>query len=313
MQKRVLYIVLCFCLTVFVLTGCVRTNEESTQIKNTSETVNNAVELVVEDTKEELILDSSKDAITAEVSGGSTEDVAEVEETIESADTEEPESKISEEDSEFNANLSEYLASVNSNAYGSEKHGKYKSCYYAVDINEDGFPEVFQYLYDDVTADFRDVYLIRYFMHKGWSEKEHRYVYGTGVDMFRVSEYCLMSASFGSPEIDMSYTKNTENILYSGAVTSNKDGKETTFKQLQIFRDAEVLFGGSAKMERSPAANDQWIVTYLTFDASYRIYEDEEHFNNFDSGSTYETTIRFGTDELWSTWQEAVEHLGELP
>lgn len=192
-------------------------------------------------------------------------------------------------------------------------HGRYKVGYYADDINEDGFPEVFQYRYRDINADYREFDLIRHNMLKRWSDEKHRFVFFSVGDVFRVEESHLMSAPFGSSEIDMSYTKGQENILYTGAVTFGNSGKEITYKEIQLFRDAEMLSGGSARMERYHITDDQWGVSYLVHDTSNKNYEDEEHFNNFDSGSTYEMTIRFGVDELWPTWQDAVEHLGEMP
>lgn len=305
MQKRLLYTVLCFCLTAFVLTGCAEADKEPVMTETVQETVSEPVKPVVEDTKEEEPAPESIEENTdSELADDNTEDVADAEESIED---EEPEPEVDDKDTEFDANLNEYLDSVDSTSYNFEDHGRYNVCYYADDINEDGFPEIFQYRYRDITADYREADLVSYNMLKGWNDEKRRYVYFAVANTFRVEESHLMSASFGSSEIDLSYTKGEENILYSGAVTFGNNGKEITFKQLQIFRDAEMLFGGSARMEK------QNLVTYLTFDASYKNYKDEEHFNNFDSGSTYETTIRFGTDELWSTWQEAVEHLGEMP
>lgn len=112
MQKRLLYTVLCFYLITSILVGCAGTNEESTPIENTSETISNSVEPVVEDTKEEPIPDSTEEEIITESAGGSVEEVADADETIEEA---EPEN--SEEDIEFNANLSEYLDSINEETY----------------------------------------------------------------------------------------------------------------------------------------------------------------------------------------------------
>lgn len=311
MQKRLLYTVLYFCLTAFVLTGCAEADKEPVMTETVQETVSEPVKPVVEDTKEEEPApESIAENTDSESADDSAEDVADAEESIED---EEPEPEIDDKDTEFDANLNEYLSYIDSLTYDFESHGKYKVCYFADDINEDGFPEVFQYRYRDITADFREAEFRSYNVSIVWNEKQSRYVYCANGHMFMVANYILMSASFGSPEIDLSYTKGEENILYSGAVTSDRDGTEVTFKELQVFRDAEMLFGGSAKMTRVPAANDQWGVNYLIFDASYRTYGDEEHFNNFDSDSTYETIIRFGTDELWSTWQEAVEHLGEMP
>lgn len=314
MQKRLLYTVLCFCLTVFVLTGCAGTNEESTPIVNTSETVSNSVEPVVEDTKEEPIPDSTEEEIITESAGGSVEEVADADETVESADIEEVEPEINEEDAKFNANLSEYLDSVDRMDYDFESHGMYKVCFYADDINGDGFPEVFQYRYRDLNAVQRDFSIIMYNMTHYWDQELRREVYVANVQN-NINSYVThdMSAEFGRAGFDISYTRGEENILCKYESCFGRDNKETTKLALSMFRDGEMLHGGYTIMEKSYYANDQSLTTYLTYDASYRNWGDEEHFNNFDSDSVYEVTIHFGEDELWATWQEAVEHLGELP
>lgn len=307
MQKRLLYTVLSLGLMMGVLTGCGDTSKETSSSESTKEVVtepveNNEVdEPVIEVVEEEYVEEDIDEPVNEELVEEDTEEV-------------EPEQET-EEDSEFEANLKEYLSSVDNYTYDFEDHGKYKACYYADDINEDGFPEVFQYLYNDVTADRREFRILVYNMMIWWNEKSHRYEYVANINNNITSGMCVhnMTAEFGRAGFDVSYTKGAENILCSSETCFGSNNKETTQIALSIFRDNEMLHGGSARMEKSYYANDQSVTSYLTYDASYRTYGDEDHFNNFDSGSTYETTIRFGVDEVWSTWQDAVEHLGEMP
>lgn len=307
MQKRLLCTVLSLSLILGVLTGCGDTAKETSSSESTKEVVtepveNNEVdESVAEVAEEEPIEDDTDEFVNEEI----------VEDDIEEV---EPEQE-SEGVDEFEANLSEYLASVDSTTYNFEGHGKYKVCYYADDINEDGFPEVFQYLYNDVTADRRDFRILVYNMKTWWDEDTRRYKYVANIQNNINSDMCIhnMSSEFGRAGFDVSYTKGAENILCRSETCFGSNNKETTHISLSVFRDNEMLTGGTAKMERYQIPNGEWKVSYLVIDASIRGYGDEEHFNNFDSGSTYETTVRFGVDELWSSWQDAVEHLGEMP
>lgn len=217
-----------------------------------------------------------------------------------------------EEESEIIEGLDEYLSSIDNGTYGMSDHGTYHVCYYADDINEDGYPEVFQYRYKDRSADGREYSLILHYMSRFWNDEERRWKYFSKIEYFGLVEntFHVMSSEFGSDQIMLSYTRGQDNIYVKWDYATLK--KHISNKELKVFRDSEIFFGGFATMEKIPEENGEGFVKYLAQDTSYRYYEDEEHFNSFDSDSIYETTIVFGETELWPTYQEALDHLGEI-
>lgn len=256
-----------------------------------------------------------------------------VESVVESIDTHEPASELAEEspvekkkdrleakfiqetteEPEIIEGLDEYLSDIDSGTYGMSDHGTYHVCYYADDINEDGYPEVFQYRYKDRSADGREYSLLLYYMSRFWDDDKQRWKYLARMEYFglTVNAVHVMSSDFGSDQIMLSYTKGQENIYVQWDYATLKN--YISSKELKVFKDSEIFFGGIATMEKEAAENDEGFVKYFTQDTSLRYYEDEEHFNHFDSDSVYETTIIFGETELWPTYQEALDHLGEIP
>lgn len=286
---------------------------------------------------------SSKDEAiqSADPEGSSSKIDEPVESVVESIDTDEPASELAEEspvekkkdrleakfiqdtpeepvqeneeEPEIIEGLDEYLSDIDSGTYGMSDHGTYHVCYYADDINEDGYPEVFQYRYKDRSADGREYSLILHYMSRFWDDDKQRWKYLARMEYFGLIENAVhvMFSDFGSDQIMLSYTKGQENIYVQWDYATLKN--HISNKELKVFKDAEIFFGGIATMEKEAAENDEGFVKYITQDTSHRYYEDEEHFNHFDSDSVYETTIIFGETELWPTYQEALEHLGEIP
>lgn len=269
---------ICMLTVMLVLSGC--SSSKNTQPVGGTSTKSEASDPVTEPVKEEEI------------------------EPEEAEPVEDDESK----DTMPDAILAEYLISLDASTYATGKNWGYKkSRFYADDINEDGYPEVCQYMELDVTATIKDFSLAVYTIARKWNEEKHREEYFADIQFTNESRHNSIE-TFGTAEIVLSYTRGTEPVLMHYETCSGNESIQTTYDELKSFRDGKFLDSGSARKEVTVYSKG-----YLVYAPDYKTYGDEEHYESFDRGGDYETVIRFGTVEGWTTLQDALDHLGELP
>lgn len=269
----------------------------------------------------ELFRGTSSEPVEAPVETPEPEPVEEEEPEVEEpAETPESEAQTSDEEEQvppndlsFEDSLAEYLESLDRNTYELEKsEGCNKSRFYADDINGDGYPEVCQYMEDDLTATIKKMRLAVFTVVRYWNEEKGRWAYGATYPFTKETTHNLQE-SFGSDEIILSYTKGTENILMHYETCSGNDSVQTTYDEVRSFRDGEMLHNGYAWKEVMDEGELGTFVSYVTVTPDYKHYRDEERYDSFNRGGDYETVISFCENEGWKTLQDALDHLGELP
>ena len=221
--------------------------------------------------------------------------------------------EVAPNDLSFEDSLAEYLEMLDKRTYELERNEICnKSRFYADDINEDGYPEVCQYMERDLTATIKEMRLAVFTVKRYWNEEERRWAYDA-VFPFTNETAHNSAESFGSDEIIFSYTKGSENILMHYETCSGNDSRQTIYDEVRSFRDGEMLHNGYATKEVLELEGMDSHIDYITVTPDYKHYRDEERYNSFDRGSDYETVIGFSADEGWTTLQDALDHPGELP
>lgn len=281
-------IVLCFLAGMLLLPGCGK-KEENEPPK----------EVVV---AEELAADPKEEEPVPE-------EEPKEEEEKEEAPEEEP-AEEEEEPDEEDLRLQEYQEDMDRLMYSMEVKGT-KYSYYVQDIDGDGFPEVFQIGYQDQTAAIQDLYLNVGIVNI--SASQH-------CDAVLVTDACIYSRknTEEDPEggvMEFCYSSDGKDLMvrsFSVGVPQRVTGPsfyDSLSESCFVYKDHEFLKNGSRQNYRAGKDSEY---NYMVWDASGRIYYDEEHFDHFDL-EVYENTLTFTENCGWFTLEEAFEHPGEFP
>ena len=225
------------------------------------------------------------------------------------------ESEVSTEEPEH---LQEYIEALNSLVYKNLNVDDdwleyYKCCYYADDMNGDGYPELFVILSQDITASVQELYLRIYSLqiHKEGQTS----VYNAVCRLEDAARTDALEEPSGG--IEWSYTSDGKNILmrtYTIGVPSLMQGPsyKTSFKEeLFVYKDLNFLENGSRESYVKVMADGSDYAYYMTIDAGGNYYYEEADYENFDIGS-YDKTLIFTEDCGWEDIGKAIENLGKF-
>lgn len=251
-----------------------------------------------------------------------TESDVDYSETVE--DEEEPVrlevDKVSEEELKQAEYLRNLQVTVDNWMYNRKS---YKFTFYADDINKDGFPEVIM-LGDKNTGRGveQELSFIFLFYQEHWNEETRR------MEQLAINSNNLASVFYSNtdtvPEsgvLEFSYSADGRNIvshIYSSRDYSSSENsmfRNATYvikDEVCLYKDNEVIHNGNRTKGYFESEYQDPEFGYLTFDAQYGTWTDEESYDDLPIPEC-DKTVRFTARCGWKTVDEALEHMGELP